>query len=583
MEPNKTLPKTLSRNLPHTPFKFAMPRKKSFLTCTDQFCGAGGSSIGATKAGVEVVLAMNHWKRAIETHQTNFPNTDHDCADISASDPRRYVSTDILITSPECTNHSLAKGLKIAKTQLQLYAKGILDPAAERSRATMWDVPRFAEYHSYNIIIVENVVDARKWVMFDSWLHAMYSLGYKHECVYLNSMFCWPTPQSRDRMYVVFWKKGNKKPNLDFNPPAYCTECSGDVNAIQWWKNPEKAFGKYKTQYLYKCPKHNIEVKPYYYAAFNCIDWSNPGKRIGDRKKDLAPKSKVRIQWGIDKFGDQLINPFLVNDQQSTGIGHRVRSAMDGLSTIPTQPHFKVVMPQIIDSLYTHAAHKGKVVPAVSKLNTQTTRQSNGLLIPMPFIIKAEHAQHKNVRAATDPLPTQTKCDSMGFVVPQIVSNYSPGFTKPVTEAVNTLTANDHHGLLTLPFIVENKGTSKARKITEPIGAFTSVGFHGLITNESWNSFVTCYYGGSHVARPVFDALPTLPTVERVSLVNFQKPNYEDCYYRMLQPHEVQAGMAFDETYIVTGDGKEKVKQLGNAVTPPAMTFLVQRCVESLR
>lgn len=87
-----------------------MARKKSYITVTDQFCGAGGSSIGATQAGAEVRLAMNHWKLAIETHNTNFPNVDHDCTDISAVDPRRYPSTDILITSPECTNHSLAKG-----------------------------------------------------------------------------------------------------------------------------------------------------------------------------------------------------------------------------------------------------------------------------------------------------------------------------------------------------------------------------------------------------------------------------------------------------------------------------------------
>jgi len=55
--------------------------KNSYLTVTDQFCGAGGSSQGARKlsekmgGGLEVKLAMNHWKLAIETHNTNFPET----------------------------------------------------------------------------------------------------------------------------------------------------------------------------------------------------------------------------------------------------------------------------------------------------------------------------------------------------------------------------------------------------------------------------------------------------------------------------------------------------------------------------
>jgi DNA (cytosine-5)-methyltransferase 1 len=183
---------------------------RSFLTVTDQFCGAGGSSIGAVAAGLELRLALNHWSLAIETHNSNFPDAIHDCTDISACNPHRYPATDILITSPECTNHSLAKGKKRKmQRQMDLFGTVKLDPAEERSRATMWDVPRFAEYHRYNIIIVENVVDARYWVMWDAWLHAMQLLGYEHKVVYFNSMFAYPTPQSRDRMYVVFWKKGN--------------------------------------------------------------------------------------------------------------------------------------------------------------------------------------------------------------------------------------------------------------------------------------------------------------------------------------------------------------------------------------
>lgn len=48
-----------------------MPRKKQHITITDQFCGAGGSSQGVRRysersnGGVEVKLALNHWKLAI--------------------------------------------------------------------------------------------------------------------------------------------------------------------------------------------------------------------------------------------------------------------------------------------------------------------------------------------------------------------------------------------------------------------------------------------------------------------------------------------------------------------------------------
>jgi DNA (cytosine-5)-methyltransferase 1 len=50
----------------------------------------------------------------------------------------------------------------------------------------------------------------------------------------------------------------------------------------------------------------------------------------------------------------------------------------------------------------------------------------------------------------------------------------------------------------------------------------------------------------------------------------------------MLEPHEIQAAMAFPRENIVLGNRHEKVKQLGNAVTAPVMKLLMQRCLASL-
>lgn len=525
-----------------------MAKKNSYITVTDQFCGAGGSSEGVRrlaksyKGGLEVKLALNHWKLAIETHNTNFPETLHDCTDISACDPRRYHSTDILITSPECTNHSLAKGVKIVQKQMDLFASGAADAAAERSRATMWDVCRFAEYHQYNAIIVENVVDARKWIMFDSWLHAMYALGYQHRCVYLNSMHCHPTPQSRDRMYIVFWKKGNKAPMLDYTPTAHCPQCGKDVRAVQTWKNSEKRFGKYRQQYVYCCPAHGMEVEPYYYAAFNCIDWSDIGTRIGDRAKDLSPNTVKRIRHGLEKYGNQplqvvynspgytkpmmestatltatdrqgILSPLPVDDKQTTGINFRVRSVSDPVNTIHTDPRVKLVM---------------------------------------PFIIKQEHTHNAdNVRSLSESFQTQTTRQSMGLLTPFMTEMYGQGTARSSTDELNTVTAG---GIKT-----------------------------GIVTDESFKSFLTSYYGKGQNVWQANKEMPTIPTVDRHALVSYQKPALEDCYYRMLKPHEIKLGMAFDSDYVVLGSGKDQVKQLGNAVTPPAMEWLVGQVVESLK
>lgn len=458
-----------------------MPAKHSYITVTDQFCGAGGSSQGVRKlskhygGGIEVKLALNHWQLAIETHNTNFPNTLHDCTDVSACDPRRYPSTDILITSPECTNHSLAKGIKTVKKQLDLFVSGKQDPSAERSRATMWDVCRFAEYHSYNAIIVENVVDARKWVMFDAWLQAMHLLGYNHQCVYLNSMHCHPTPQSRDRMYVVFWKKQNNAPNLNFHPTAYCVKCSTDVQSVQTWKRPDVKFGKYRMQYVYCCPIHGNVVEPYYYSAYNFIDWTDFGERIGDRSKPLSANTITRIEYGLKKYAMQ---------------------------------------PCILHAAYGKEA-RGVVRPITAPSFTQTTIPTQALV--QPFIIKAEHSNQTNVRSISECLQTQTTRQSMA-----------------------------------------------------------------LVSNEYWNSFIASYYTTGHSTKHFTDVVGSVTTSDRHTLINYKEPSINDCYYRMLKATEVKLAMAFESDYIILGNSRQQVKQCGNAVTPPAMEWLVNQVVKSL-
>jgi DNA (cytosine-5)-methyltransferase 1 len=495
-----------------------MPKKQSHITVTDQFCGAGGSSQGVRNlsnkigSGLEVKLALNHWKLAIETHNTNFPDTQHDCTDISACDPRRYPSTDILITSPECTTHTPAGGNthKALKAQMNIFETGKIDPATERSRATMWDVCRFAEYHQYNNIIVENVVEAKtRWPLFDNWLSCMHTLGYNHKCVYLNSMHCHPTPQSRDRMYIVFWKKVNKAPDLDYKPLANCSKCCKDVHSVQTWKNYKKQFGKYNKQYVFACPSCATIVEPYYYAAMNIIDWSNLGQKIGDRKRPLKPKSIGRINHGLELFGNT-----------------------------PLQFH----------TSYSDEA-RGVVRPVTGAGFTQTTVPSQAIAVP-PFIIKMENTSNgnNNIKSSIEAFSTQTCTDSTGLVF--LTEYTSNGKARAITNVTNTVTAG----------AVKN----------------------AIITDGSLNAFLSYYNGGSDGASHLLSPSGTQATGQRLSLVSYSKPKIEDCYYRMLQDEEIKLSMAFDKDYIILGSSRNKVKQCGNAVTPPAMEFLVGRCVESL-
>lgn len=510
---------------------------QTVVTVTDMFCGAGGSSQGAVRAGAEVRLAANHWELAIRTHNTNFPDTDHDCADINQVDPRRWPTTTMLWASPECTNHSVGKGVRRRTAQLDMFSQQIPDAEAERSRATMWDVPRFAEYHHYPVILVENVVDARKWILFDAWIHAMQLLDYEYRINYLNSMF-FGVPQSRDRMYVAFWKKGLREPDLDFRPWAWCPKCERNVQAVQSWKRPGVPWGRYGKQYLYLCPTCATETVPYVTPSLVAIDWTDPGTRIGDRERSLQPRTMKRIRAGLEKYGNQYL---------------------------------------VVDLAHAHADNP-RARPVSVPLMTQTTAQTVGVVAP--FVLDTAYDGDGRVRSITKPTMTQTARQTQALTIPPsaIVVLRNNMDASSVGEPLTTITAGGiHHGLLQMPFFLGYaNGDGPPHPVTDPLLTIHTENGHGVVMPMP---FISTYYGGSDVNRPVCEPMGTVSTVEKHALV---QPTVDDCYFRMLKPSEIGIGSGFATDYVVLGNQREQVKQYGNAVNPPPAEWLFRQTIEVL-
>ncbi len=373
------------------------------LTLTDLFCGAGGSSTGAVQVpGIHVRVAANHWRLAVETHNANHPEADHDCADISQVDPRRYPRTDILWASPSCTHHTGASGRKVvARGQGDLLDPAAPDDAGERSRATMWDAVRFAEHHQYAAIVVENVIEVTRWAPYRAWLMALDALGYDAQVVMLNSMHAQacglPAAQSRDRWYCVLSRKGDQRPDVERvrRPRALCST-HGEVAAMQAWKRPDNRVGRYRSQYVYRCPRmecRNQVVEPGRLPASSIINWSLPGMRIGDRARPLAEKTMARIQAGIDRYAGE---PFIA---ELRGGGSVARSVVEPLATVTASgSHHGLVtthcgrdgtvpdaLPPAVTTVERHALRNDSggaemVTPAVEPVRTITTSGHQSLL-----------------------------------------------------------------------------------------------------------------------------------------------------------------------------------------------------------
>ena len=290
------------------------------LTLVDFFCGAGGSSQGATAVpGVSARLAANHWQRAIDTHAANSPGTEHYRGDLHAADVGKFPAGDLFWASPECPAWSQARGKqRDYDRQPDLFGDVLPDEAADRSRALMWDVPRYLEAMALRGTpvlagVVENVIDVRAWSHWHPWTAAIRNLGYKTRLIALNSMHARPrvtvpAPQSRDRLYLAYWAAWlGRDPDWDrwLRPAAWCPSCEQTVAAVQSWKRRGNDMGRYRQQYLYRCPRVSCRgqaVEPAALPAAVAIDWTLPGTRIGDRAVPLKPRTVARIQAGLRRY-----------------------------------------------------------------------------------------------------------------------------------------------------------------------------------------------------------------------------------------------------------------------------------------
>lgn len=563
------------------------------LDYVDFFCGAGGSSLGLTGAGLNLVFAANHWTRAIETHSTNFPRAEHLCADVTHYDLRLMPRAHVGWFSPICTESSPAGGNSTPAAQEELELWGpVAKEGMERTRATFHEVIRATELWQYEAVIVENVVEvATRWRLFDWWVAGMTALGYDVQFVSVSSAHIGGegnpyAPQWRDRLYMIWTKKGAPMPDVEPRPLAWCETCDEDVNALQSWKKLGRRIGKYRQQYVYVCPnqacRHAI-VEPYVLPAAAAIDWSDLGIRVGDRKPQkrwgglpLAPKTIARIEAGLRMFA-QPITAEVAGNTFERRPGVRTWPAYDAPLTTQTTTSTKgLAVPPVVLAT-NHDGPDGRAFPAhAAPLPSRTVKIGEGFACP-PMTVPAGGTWRDQASPVDVPMGARTTRETDALVVAPFVAELRGGrsLARSVVDPLGTVTASgNHHGLTVPPgaerafYVTNHQGHAKPHQMAKRVGEP-----FGTVTARDATSLVVPFRRGARPYPAGEGPLSTVATREQHGLAQLGF-DVADCLFRMLSPEEHLRAQRFHSSYVVLGNKGERTMQAGNAVSSNVAQWL---------
>jgi len=556
------------------------------------------------------LVCVNHWPTAIETHQKNHPEARHFVQDISTVRPHILVPEgylDLLMASPTCTHHSVARGGK---------------PTSDQQRSDPWHIITWLTELRVKRIIIENVwefigwgpvnartgkpIASRKGEYFHAWIETIKRLGFEPEWRKLNAAD-YGDATTRQRFILMARSDGRR---------------------VHWPMPTHK-----------KRDEVNVDLfsgaKPWR-PAREIIDWEIKGRSIFNRKKPLAPKTLARIYAGALKFGWP--EPYLVilrNHMAAQGVDQPLPTvAANGMHIGIAQPVIvnmkKAASPGDVDaplptatSAASHIAvaepiimngRKGNKAEGVTEGLIPTLDTKGGVWLAEPMVLSVNNSGAP--RSANDPLPTITTggagterregCARPMLIEPFVLSQASGGSPRGVADPIPTAPTGGAHALIS-PYYGSGSGET-CNSVEESLPTITAKARFGMVvpvTNSNGGAvardvetdpvptmttakggefaFIAAQFGEREGQAPrVHDLdqpLPVGPTLGQGVLVE-PSPKY-DILFRMLEPHELAAAMGFtteEFTYEFAGTKTEQIKQIGNAVSVAKM----KACVGSI-
>ena len=529
----------------------------NIVTAVDLFCGAGGLSTGLALACEDLdrdvaLYAINHWDRAIETHEQNHPWATHFHSKIEELHPPNVVdedTVDILVAGPECTHFSNARGGK---------------PVREQQRASPWHVVDWLEKLDVATFLIENVPELESWgpvedgqpsrngEVFDAWINTLHALGYSVDWTTLTAAD-YGDPTTRERLFVI----GTKGKRATFPESTHSDDPDDDLAG---WR-----------------------------PAAAIIDWSDLGGSIwtrdlhDGRKRPLKNSTMQRIAEGIRRHCDDHLAPFagvLETIGQDT-----VRELRENVVPVAYAPAAAAALdrPFLVNVSVPPTLQRTLLLGQQSNYNpwdvcerpcpTVTTGGKHALTTAERMVLRQQDGAHP-IDPDTRPLPTVasrgahalTTVRGRSLIEPKrgrCRGLHSNPLYPPEGQPMHTVTADPRAKLVTPYLCPMYNGRAgqrpRTRSLDRPLMTIpASKSPAGLAT-----PFLVDYHGNSDAAA-VDEPLGAVETRDRYALcIPECWPYGFDVRYRMLQPRELKQAQGFPPDYAIAGNKGETKKQIG--------------------
>ncbi|MFC4676194.1 DNA cytosine methyltransferase [Dysgonomonas termitidis] len=498
----------------------------------DLFCGAGGTSTGVELATVngrkvaKIIICINHDKNAIASHFANHPDALHFTEDIRTLDFSIIVSLVkkirmrqpnakfVLWASLECTNFSKAKGGLSRNPDSRTLAEHLYRyiNAIEPDLIQIENVEEFLDYGPVEPVVkktdegldycpLDIKIDkkTKKWIInpvykpieelkgtyYAEWRDRIKSFGFEYEHRILNAAD-YGAYTSRKRLFIQF-----AKPDMP----------------IEW---PERTHSKHGSKDLFDT---TLKYKP----VKECLDFSDEGESIFDRKKKLVEATLdrvlsgciIHVAGGKDKW---LLKYNSING--NTG-KHNPPSVDDPCPTVSTQGRLGVVQASFLCKHFSgHPDSKNSSINEPARAITTIDHHSvvnakfiakyysgnpdhmiSGINEPAP-VIRTKDSQalicsynyKDEPKSVNDPCPTLLTKDRLALTTPKfIMNNYTGGGQhSDINKPCPAVTQVPKQNLVQCHFVDQQFGQSKPSSINKPLGALTQNPKYSLVKCDKW-------------------------------------------------------------------------------------------------